>query len=149
MNVSKPEPSRSPRKNAKAAPTTEPPPKKTPNPLRLKMAQFVVEKYVKPEYIVWPRDIKIAFQFVDRHYDFNFWRNLPVKFMVESMVMLNTQKAKEALKRAFGDYQLRLQMQRSIVDPEPSPTFELGESKVGEDYKSPTAPPMTVLQFCS
>ncbi len=141
-NVIKQEPFPSIVPDAKDVPTL----KKKPNPMRRKVATFIVEKYVKDGYINWGRDLKISYKFADKYPDLNFWMALPVKFQVESMVMLWTPKAKNMIEINYNKYILALRMQKSLIIEEAAPLPVLGD-KVGEDYQVKEKQ-RSVLEFC-
>lgn len=133
--------SRSRRKGAKRANTTPP------NPERNKVAGFILKKYVRHEKIVYGRDMTVAYKLADRHPDLEFWKQLPIRHQIDTLVILWSQESRNRLTREWQNYSKKLKLQRSIKLDTPAPIYIIGE-KVGDDYVPPPRKPRTVVEFC-
>lgn len=92
--------------------------------------------------------MSIAYKLADRHPEFEFWRTLPVRRQVDSMVILWSQESRNKLTREFKNFQIRIAQQRSIVLDKPDKTYIIGDDKVGEDYPTLPKKPRSAVEFC-
>ncbi len=117
------------------------------NPVRNLIARFILNKYVLPEKIVYARDITVAYKLADRHPDLEFWKHMPIKHQLDSLVMLWSQESRTRLTREWQNYERKLLLQRSIVLDSPSNKYTIGE-KTGADFQQKPKKIQSVIEFC-
>lgn len=75
-----------------------------------------------------------------------FWKILPVKRQVDSLLILAGEQSKKKLFYEYEAWEKRKRIHKNIVI-EPVRTFEIGD-KVGEDYVATQRKPKSILEFC-
>lgn len=59
--------------------------------------QFIIWKFVKPENVNWPREMKVAKELFNIYPDLEFWNNLRLNFKLNSLVWFKTFDGKKYL----------------------------------------------------
>ena len=117
-----------------------------PKERKFRLDVFIVEKYVKPDCVNFPRDIKIAQKLIEKCPEPAFWVWMPVLRTVESMALLYTKKCRNFLKIRHSQWiqELKRNEKIIIVDRPKIPIYnEVYGTPVELDDK-----PKTLLDFC-
>ena len=126
------------KKVAKVAKKAKKPPVDPEVKRRIRLAKFIVEKYVTKHEINWPRDVKMANKMVELYPEDQFWESLPVKFQSPTLACLMMPKAQEYLRRTWMEFKLVI----------PTPTvYDYKEPKQGDDYIAPQTLRVSLIDF--
>ena len=131
----------SPQTSAKGAKNT------LPNPQRTLLARFIIDKFMRPEKIVWARDMALAYRLADRHPNLEFWKGIYAKRKIDSLVILWSVASRNNLTRQFQEYSTRLALRQKLSLDKPSKTFIIGEQRCGEDANIPVKRPRSIKEF--
>lgn len=96
----------------------------------------MVEKFVKKESIVWPREMKIASKLLVEEPDFGVWAELDLAFEVNSLAYFLTDKGRELLEEEKSRRTVNKERENFIKKDKPA-TF--ADTKVGEDTVQTTS----------
>lgn len=102
------------------------------------LAKYIVTKYVKKSLIIWPRDVKIAYDLIKIYPEQEFWERLPCSIKSPALTHIITSRAKAYIYQQYLNFKL--------VIPEKI-VHILEDNKVGEDRIIPHIP-NSILEFC-
>ena len=115
---------------------------------RKDLAAYIIEKYVIMSKIDWPRDMRITYRLIDKHPEPGFWRQLPVKNLISTMVIMAGPISIKRLFYLYKNYLDRLEIQKKVEIAPPTPQYTIGE-KVGEDFQRRKRGARNIIDFCS
>ena len=93
------------------------------------LRKALVQKFVKKEKRVWPRDMKVASTLIKRYPDPDFWRTVELGYDLNSLAFLLSERGDAALKEGLRLFRKRLTLPRD----KPESVSVSGE-KTGQDY---------------
>mgnify|MGYP006969489835 CR=1 FL=1 len=102
------------------------------------LCKFIIEKFVDPKKINWPRDMKIAKKLIKEYCDFDFWKFVSLQTDLYSLAFFVSVKGKQLLKDRHELYE------KQKIDLDKAKP-EMSEEKLGEDAK--IAPPKSLKDF--
>ena len=102
---------------------------------------------MRPEKIVWARDMALAYRLADRHPNLEFWKGIYAKRKIDSLVILWSVASRNKLTRQFQEYSTRLALRQKLSLDKPSKTFIIGEQRCGEDANIPVKRPRSIKEF--
>lgn len=111
-------------------------------PRKKQLNKLIVEKFVKKESIIWPREMKLANALIEKYPDYKFWSSINFEFKLNSLAWF-IGEGKDELFNKWNIYRVDL----SCVKNQYVEKIELLSSKLGEDYKSSPSKRKTIKDW--
>lgn len=94
-------------------------------PRKKALNKLIVEKFVKKETIIWPREMKMANDLIERYPDYDFWESIQFDFKLNSLAWF-IGEGKDDLFLKWNVFKLELPKEKRYI---------IGNEKIGEDYR--------------
>lgn len=110
-----------------------------------KVCQDLIVKYLKPEKIVWPREIKLAKTLLSEN-SAGFFNSLELKFKLNSLAFFKTEEGMAYLLQHRNDLEKSTREEKTFqVLTSPDKPVILEKDKVGEDVR--VSKSKTMMEF--